>query len=144
MSVKPIRVLCLILCALACLAPSRALAQAADPSGTAKKALDLFLSGKFADLSQMFAPSTKDKYTEADLSKLAAQVKAWGAVENIGQPSANNMGLVSVVTIPVQFATRNIDFTLPVNASGQIVQLLMRPGQAPWQRPDYVKSAAFQ
>jgi uncharacterized protein len=144
MSVKPIRVLCLILCALAYLSPSRALAQAPDPSGTAKKALDLFLAGKFADLSQMFAPSMKDKYSEADLSKLAAQMKTWGAVENIGQPSVNDMGLVSVVTIPVQFATRNIDFTLPVNASGQIVQLLMRPGQTPWQHPEYVKSAAFQ
>ena len=94
MSVKPIRVLCLSLCALAFLSPSLALAQAADPSGTAKKALDLFLGGKFAELNQMFAPSMKDKYTEADLSKLAAQVKTWGAVQNIGQPSANDMGLV--------------------------------------------------
>jgi uncharacterized protein len=71
-------------------------------------------------------------------------VKAWGAVQNIGQPSANDMGLVSIVTIPVQLATRNIDFALYVNASGQIVQLLMRPGQTPWQNPDYVKPAAFQ
>ena len=124
--------------------PHGRLAQPADPSGTAKKALDLFLGGKFAELNQMFAPSMKDKYTETDLSKLAAQVKTWGAVENVGQPSTNDMGLVSVVTIPVQFATRNIDFTLPVNASGQIVQLLMRPGQTPWQHPDYVKPAAFQ
>lgn len=144
MNVKPIRVLCLFLCALALLFPGLALAQPADPSGTAKKALDLFLGGKFAELNQMFAPSTKDKYTETDLSKLAAQVKTWGAVQNVGQPSANDMGLVSVVTIPVQFATRNIDFTLPVNASGQIVQLLMRPGQTPWQHPDYAKPAAFQ
>lgn len=142
--VNPIRVLCFFLCVAAAFSPSRALAQAPDPSGTAKKALELFLGGKYAELNQMIAPSTKDKYTEADLAKLAAQVKSWGEVQNIGNPSANDMGLVSVVKIPVQFATRNMDFTFPVNASGQIVQIYMVPGQVPWQRPDYVKPAAFQ
>lgn len=92
----------------------------------------------------MFAPSTKDSYTAAALSKLAVEVKSWGDVQKVGQPSANSMGLVSVVTIPVEFAKRNIDFTFPVNADGQIVQMYMRPGQTPWQRADYVKPGAFQ
>ncbi len=138
------RILCLFLGALSLFSPPRILAQAPDPSGTAKKALDLFLGGKYAELNQMFAPSTKDSFSETALAKLAAQAKGWGAVQNIGSPSANDMGPVSVVTIPVQFATRNIDFTFPVNADGKIVQLQMRPGQTPWQHPDYVKSAAFQ
>ncbi len=136
---KPVRILCLFVSVAGFI-----LAQAPDPSGTAKKALDLFLGGKFADLNQMIAPSTKDSYSETALSKLAAQAKAWGDMQNIGTPSVNDMGPVSVVTIPVQFATRNIDFTFPVNADGKIVQILMRPGQTPWQRPEYVKPAAFQ
>jgi dienelactone hydrolase len=135
--VKLIRVLCLFL-------PALALAQAPDPSGTAKKALDLFLGGKYAELNQMFAPSTKDSYTEAALSKLAAQMKAWGSVQKVGQPSPRDMGLVSVVTILVEFEKDNKDFTFPVNADGKIVQMYIRPGQAAWQRPDYVKAAAFQ
>jgi dienelactone hydrolase len=135
--VKLSRVLCLFL-------PALALAQVPDAAGTAKKALDLFLGGKFADLNQMFAPSSKDSYTEAQLGKLGAQAKAWGDVQKIGEPSARDMGLVSVVTIPVEFAKQSIDFTFPVNAEGKIVQMYMRPGQVSWQAPDYVKKAAFQ
>ena len=136
---KPARILCLFVSVAGLI-----LAQAPDPSGTAKKALDLFLGGKFADLNQMIAPSTKDSYSETALSKLAAQTKDWGDMQSIGSPSVSDMGPVSVVTIPVQFATRNIDFTFSVNADGKIVQMLRRPGQTPWQRPEYVKPAAFQ
>jgi uncharacterized protein len=136
-NVKPIRVFCMTFCALA-------LAQAPDPAGTAKKALDLFLAGKYADLNQMFAPGTKDSYTEQALAKLGVTAKSWGDVKITGQPSVNDMGLVSVVTIPVQFEKQNIDFTFPVNANGQIVQMYMRPGQTAWTRPDYVKPTAFQ
>jgi dienelactone hydrolase len=142
--VKLTCVLGLSLPALGLFLPSLALAQASDPSGTARKALDLFIGGKYAELNQMFAPSTKDSYTETALSKLAAQMNSWGGVQKIGQPSARDMGLVSVVTIPVEFGKQNIDFTFPVNAEGKIVQIYMRPGQIAWQRPDYVKAAAFQ
>ena len=121
-----------------------ALAQAPDAAGTARKALDLFLGGKFPELNQMFAAGTKASYTPEALSKLGAEAKTWGDVQKIGQPSSNDMGLVTVVTIPVEFAKRNIDFTFPVNAEGQISQMYMRPGQTAWQRADYVKPAAFQ
>jgi uncharacterized protein len=142
--VKTIRLLCLSFCALALFSPQRAPAQAPDPKGTARKALDLFLGGKFAELHEMFAPSTKDSYTETALGKLSVQAKTWGEVKKIGEPSASDMGPVSIVTIPVEFATRNIDFKFPVNAGGQVVQMLMSPGQTPWQHPDYVKPGAFQ
>ncbi len=138
------RVLSRFLPAMGLLLPSLALAQAPDPAGTAKKALDLFLGGKYAELNQMFAPSTKDSYTETALSKLAVQLKSFGDLQKVGQPSPRDMGPVSVVTIPVEFAKDNRDFIFPVNADGKIVQMYMRPGQAPWQRPDYVKAAAFQ
>lgn len=142
--VKQIRVFCIVLCALAAWTSTLALAQAPDPAGTAKKALDLFLAGKYAELNQMFAPSAKDLYPETALAKLGATVKAWGDLKSTGQPSVNGMGLVSVVTIPVQFEKQNIDFTFPVNANGQISQMYMRPGQIAWTRPDYVKPSAFQ
>jgi uncharacterized protein len=120
------------------------MAQAPDPGGTAKKALDLFLGAKYAELNQMFTPGGKDTYSESALAKLGAMAKAYGDVQKIGEPSVRDMGVVSVVTIPVQFAKQNIDFTVPVNASGQLSQLYLRPGQAIWTHPDYFKQGAFQ
>jgi dienelactone hydrolase len=120
------------------------MAQAPDPGGTAKKALDLFLGAKYAELNQMFTPGGKDTYSESALGKLGAMAKAYGDVQKIGEPSVRDMGVVSVVTIPVQFAKQNIDFTVPVNASGQLSQLYLRPGQAIWTHPDYFKQGAFQ
>jgi uncharacterized protein len=120
------------------------MAQAPDPGGTAKKALDLFLGAKYAELNQMFTPGGKDAYSESALAKLGAMAKAYGDVQKIGEPGVRDMGLISVVTIPVQFAKQNIDFTVPVNASGQLSQLYLRPGQAIWTHPDYFKPGAFQ
>jgi dienelactone hydrolase len=120
------------------------MAQAPDPGGTARKALDLFLGAKYAELNQMFAPGNKDSYSESALTKLGAMAKSYGDVQKIGEPSVRDMGVVSVVTIPVQFAKQNIDFTVPVNPSGQLSQLYLRPGQAIWTHPDYFKQGAFQ
>ena len=126
------------------LLPLIAFGQAPDAAGTAKKALDLLLGGKYAELNQMISPSMKDSFTPANLAKLAGGMKAWGDVKSIGQPSVSDMGPVQIVTIPVEFTSRTIDFRLPVNAEGQIAQIMMLPGQTPWQRPDYVKPSAFQ
>jgi dienelactone hydrolase len=120
------------------------MAQTPDPGGTAKKALDLFLGAKYAELNQMFSPASKESYSEAALTKLGTGAKAYGDVQKTGEPSVRDMGLISVVTIPVQFSKQNIDFTIPINASGQIVQMYLRPGQTAWSRPDYVKAGAFQ
>jgi len=135
--VNPLRLLPLFCAALL-------MAQAADPGGTARKALDLFLGAKYAELNQMFASGNKDSYSESALAKLGVMAKTYGDVQKIGEPSVRDMGLVSVVTIPVQFAKQNIDFTVPVNASGQLSQMYLRPGQAIWTHPDYFKQGAFQ
>ncbi len=120
------------------------MAQAPDPGGTARKGLDLFLSAKFADLSQMFAPAYKENYSESALSKMAEMAKTYGDVQKIGDPAVREMGPVSVVTIPVQCAKQNIDFTAYINAAGQFAQMYVRPGAIVWTRPDYSKPGAFQ
>jgi dienelactone hydrolase len=120
------------------------MAQTPDPGGTARKALDLFLGAKYGELNQMFAPGNKESYSESALAKLGGMAKTYGDLQKIGEPSVRDMGLVSVVTIPVQFAKQNIDFTVPVNSSGQLAQLYLRPGQAIWTHPDYFKQGAFQ
>ena len=120
------------------------MAQAPDPAGTAKKALDLFLGAKYADLNQMFAPSYKDAFSEAALTKLATLAKTYGDVEKTGQPIVSDMGPVTTVTIPVQFSKQNINFTVYINASGLLAQMYLRPGQTIWVHPDYSKQGAFQ
>jgi uncharacterized protein len=120
------------------------MAQAPDPGGTARKALDLFLGAKYAELNQMFAAGNKESYSESALAKLGVMAKTYGDVQKIGDPSVRDMGVVSVVTIPVQFAKQSIDCTVWVNASGQPAQFYLRPGQAIWTHPDYFKQGAFQ
>jgi hypothetical protein len=120
------------------------MAQSPDPAGTARKALDLLLGEKYADLEQMITPAYREHATAADLSKLGTQIKTWGAVEEIGKPSVQDMGPVSVVTIPVKFATRSIDVQMSVNASGQVSPPLLRPGVTPWQPPAYARQGAFK
>jgi uncharacterized protein len=131
------RVLCLFSAGLL-------MAQATDPAGTARKALDLLLGEKYADLEQMITPAYRTANTQAALAKLGTEIKTWGAVEEIGKPSVQDMGPVSVVVFPVKFATRNIDVQMSVNASGQVSAPLLRPGEAPWKPADYVKQGSFR
>jgi uncharacterized protein len=120
------------------------MAQAPDAGGTAKKALDLFLAAKYADLNQMFAPAYKEAYSEAALGKLGTLAKTYGEVVKAGQPAVSDMGPVSAVTIPVEYSKQLVNFTVYINASGQVAQMYLRPGLAAWTHPDYSKQGAFQ
>jgi uncharacterized protein len=120
------------------------LAQAQDPAAIAKKALDFLLGGKYPDFEQMMTPAYRTPTTQASLAKMGTEIKTWGAVEEVGQPSVQNMGPVSIVMIPVRFATRSIDVQMSVNASGQVSAPLLRPGQPQWEAPAYVKQGAFK
>jgi uncharacterized protein len=120
------------------------MAQAPDAGGTAKKALDLFLGAKYADLNQMFAPAYKEAYSEAALGKLGTLAKTYGDVVKVDQPAVSDMGPVSAVTIPVEYSKQTVNFTVYINASGQVAQMYLRPGLAVWTHPDYSKQGAFK
>ena len=120
------------------------MAQSQDSAAIARKAVDLLLAQKYADLEQMITPAYRTANTQTDLGKLGTQISTWGAVEEIGKPSVQEMGPVSIVTIPVKFASRAIDVQMSVNASGQVSAPLLRPGQTPWQPPAYAKTGAFK
>ncbi len=130
---------------LLCLVPvSLLLAQPApDAPGLARKALDLFLGGKYAELNQMMSPSAKEGMSEAQLGKLGTQVKGWGDVEKLGATASQDLGPAKIVTIPVEFARQNINFRIAINASGQVNAFLMTPGEPRWQAPPYVKPDSF-
>jgi dienelactone hydrolase len=115
---------------------------APDPAATARKALDLMLGGKYQEMNQMFTPDGQKVYSLDSLSKMGSQIKSWGS-PNIGSPSVARPGPNFVVTIPVGFATQNINFMIAVNPEGKLAVFLERPGEVAWQRPAYVKADAF-
>ncbi|MGP8243298.1 MAG: alpha/beta fold hydrolase [Bryobacteraceae bacterium] len=118
---------------------------AATPGVTARKALDLLLGGKYTEFSAMLSPQYKAGTTEAVFDKIVAEIKSWGEVRKIADPTVQDMGLNVIVTIPVSFATQNINFQFGVNTeTGLVSAPLMRPGATSWQRPDYSDPKAFR
>jgi dienelactone hydrolase len=116
---------------------------APDPAVVGRKALDLMLGSKFQELNKMFTPEGQKVYTAEALGKLDGQIKAWGAARNNGTPTVARPGPNFIVTIPVSFASQNINFTIAVNPAGEVVLLLQRPGESAWQPPPYAKTGAY-
>jgi dienelactone hydrolase len=116
-----------------------------DPAGIARKALDALLSGNFAEYSAVLAPQLKANTNEQQFARFGEQIKNWGAVQKVGEPSVQNMGPANLVTIPVSFASQEINFVFGVNASGQVSGMVPRPvGGAAWQPPSYSKAGSFK
>ena len=134
---KPFRLLCVLGAGILVAQP------APDAAAVARKALDQLLAGQYQDLFQTFSPEVQKAIPEATLPKVGVQIKTWGAVERIGDPTVRP-GPNKVAVIQVKFATQTIDFQFAINTSGQVAGLFMRPaGQIPWQRPAYSKPDAF-
>lgn len=118
------------------------LAQPPDAAGLARKALDLFLSGKYQEMEDMFAPNLKESLGLPALTKLGGQVKEWGAPE-IGEPSIRVAGSAHIVATPLKFPNQNINLQVAINSSGELTYFFMLPGSVPWQHPSYSKAGAF-
>lgn len=116
---------------------------AGDPSATARKALDALLGAQYAQLTPMFTPEMQKAFPDAEMTKLGAQIKSFGAVKSIGQTSATPAGPNTIVVIPVAFANQPINFRCLVNSKGLIAGMFLIPGATPWQRPQYSKPSSF-
>ncbi|MBZ5725405.1 MAG: alpha/beta hydrolase [Acidobacteriia bacterium] len=134
------RLLCLVPVGLLMAQP------APDPRDIARKALDLLLAAQYSGLVQNFTPEVKLGVNEQTLPKMGMQIKSWGAVEKIGEPSTRKAGLNTIVVIPVAFASQSINFQFAINPAGQVAQFFMLPvaGGGAWQRPPYSKPDAFR
>jgi uncharacterized protein len=115
----------------------------ADPAATAHKALDLLLSAKYSGLNPMFTPEMRTAFPDAAMAKLGQQIKSFGAVVEVENPTKQVLGPNAVVVIPVKFAQQNINFRFIINAHGLIAGMFLLPGSAPWQPPAYAKPATF-
>jgi dienelactone hydrolase len=121
-----------------------ALAQTtADPAATARRALDLLLGGKYADLTSLFTPEMKKDMSVAALTKLGAQVQGFGAVAKIDEPSTQKTGANTIVVFPVHFEKQNINARYVVNQAGLVAGMFLLPGEVAWQRPEYSKPETF-
>src|SRR6185436_613302 len=83
---------------------------AQDPAGAARKALDLFVGEKYADLFQMFTPEMQKSYPEATLVKLGTQLKSYGALGKIDEPAVQKSGSNTIAVFPAHFEKQNINF----------------------------------
>jgi len=117
--------------------------QAPDATATARKALDLFLNGKYSEMEDLFAPNLKEQMKLDALAKLGAQVKSWGTPE-IGEPAVRAAGTTHIVVLPLKFPSQNINVQMGVNHSGELSGFIMLPATATWQHPSYSKTGAFQ
>jgi uncharacterized protein len=127
-----------------CFSVGLALAQpAADPAATARKALDLLLAGKYAEMTPLFTPEMKKDLSEAALTKLGAQLHGFGAVAKIDDPSVQKTGANTVAVFPVHFEKQNINARFVVNQTGLVAGMFLLPGEVAWQRPAYSKTGSF-
>jgi dienelactone hydrolase len=133
-----------LLAIVSCLTASVLLAQpAADPTATARKALDALLGARYSELTPMFTPEMQKAFPDAEMAKLGAQIKGFGTVGKIAEPAATPSGPNTIVVIPVEFANQTINFRFIVNAKGLVAGMFAIPGSTPWQRPAYSKPASF-
>jgi dienelactone hydrolase len=116
---------------------------AADPSATARKALDLLLAAKYADLNPMFTPEMQKAFPDDAMAKLGTQIRSFGAVGTIGSAAVQAAGPNTIVVIPVEFANQPINVRFIVNAHGLVAGMFMIPGSTPWQRPAYSQPGSF-
>src|SRR5260370_28447446 len=115
-----------------------------DPTALAKKSLDLLLAGQCDDLLQMSTADGQKSLPEAEMAKLGAMIKTYGALEKIADPSTTKSGPNSTVVFPARFANQNINFRIIINSSGQVSGFFQLPGGVNWQRPEYSKPDTFK
>jgi dienelactone hydrolase len=115
-----------------------------DPAALARKALDHVLAGQYADFLQMSTADVQKSLPEAEMAKLGAMIKTYGALEKVGDPTTVRSGPNSIFVFPARFATQNINFRIIINSSGQVSGFFQLPGGVNWQRPEYSKPDTFK
>jgi dienelactone hydrolase len=117
---------------------------AQDPAVLARKALDLVLAGQYAEFLQMSTADVQKSMPAAELAKVGAMIKTYGALENLVAPAVTRSGPNSIVVFAAKFANQNINFRLIVNSAGLVAGFFQLPGSVNWQRPEYSQPGAFK
>ena len=136
MSIRALRILPLLSFLLAA-------QPAQDPAVLARKALDLVLAGQYAEFLQMSTAEVQKSMPVAELAKVGASIKTYGALEKLADPAVTRSGPNNIVVFAARFANQNINFRLIVNSSGLVSGFFQLPGGVNWQRPEYSKPDTF-
>ena len=115
-----------------------------DPTVLARKALNLVLAGQYAEFLQMSTADVQKSLPEAEMAKLGAMIKTYGAMEKLADPTATRSGPNSIVVFPAKFANQNINFRIIINSAGLVAGFFQLPGGVNWQRPEYSQPATFK
>ena len=116
---------------------------APDPGATTRKALDLLLAGRYAEMTPLFTPEMQKAYPEPALGKLGAQIKSFGTMTKVDDPQVQRNGAMTIVVYPVLFEKQNLNVRWLVNSQGLINGMFLLSGEPVWQRPAYSKPDAF-
>src|ERR1035441_4792538 len=117
---------------------------AQDPAVLARKALDLVLAGHYAEFLQVSTADVQKGLPAAELTKVGALIKTYGALEKLGDAVVTRSGPNSIVVFPARFATQNINFRIIINSAGLVAAFFQLPGGVNWQRPEYSRPATFK
>jgi hypothetical protein len=117
---------------------------AQDPAALGRKALDLLLAGNYPELSKMFTAEMKKAIPDDALGKIGAQIKSWGAVEKIGDPTPRKVGPNTIEDFPVKAATQNVILRFNIDRDGLVAGMFFLPGEVAWNRPAYSKPDSFR
>ena len=117
---------------------------AQDSTVLARKALDLVLAGQYAEFLQMSTADVQKGLPAAELAKVGAMIKTYGAMEKLGDSTVIKSGPNSIVVFPAKFATQNINFRIIINSAGLVAGFFQLPGGVNWQRPEYSQPATFK
>jgi dienelactone hydrolase len=132
------------LCILPLLSILLAAQPAQDSTVLARKALDLVLAGQYAEFLQMSTADVQKGLPAAELAKVGAMIKTYGAMEKIGDPVATKSGPNGIVVFPAKFANQNINFRIIINSAGLVAGFFQLPGGVNWQRPEYSQPDTFK
>ncbi len=92
----------------------------------------------------MFTAEMKKALPEEALGKIGAQIKSWGAVEKIGDPTPRKVGPNTIEDFPVKAATQNVILRFNIDRDGLVAGMFFLPGETAWQRPAYSKPDSFR
>lgn len=99
-----------------------------DPLPIARKAFNLLLDEKYAELRTMFTQKMLDGFSEDTLrNQVGQQIKSLGGPEKIGDALVQNVQGRNVVVFPCKFTAGNFDFLFTVDDAGKIAGLFFRP-----------------
>lgn len=105
--------------------------QGRDPVPIARKAFNLLLDEKYAELRNMFSPKMLSGLSEDMLrNQVGPQIKLLGKLEKIGDAVVQKAQDMDIVVFPCKFSAGNFDFQFSIDDAGKIAGLFFRPGSS--------------